>query len=34
MFVTLRDGLTSLVKAIAAKLPEGSVRLEHASHTH
>jgi oxygen-dependent protoporphyrinogen oxidase len=27
MFVTPRDGLSSLVAAIAAKLPEGSVRL-------
>ena len=28
MFVTLRDGLGSLVDAIAARLPQGSVRLE------
>ena len=28
MFVTLRRGLTSLVDALAAKLPPGSVRLE------
>ncbi|MHC4181619.1 MAG: protoporphyrinogen oxidase, partial [Planctomycetota bacterium] len=27
MFVTLSDGLSSLVEAIAARLPEGSVRL-------
>ena len=27
MFVTLRDGLTSIVDAIAARLPAGSVRL-------
>jgi len=27
MFVTLRDGLTSLVDALAARLPAGSVRL-------
>jgi oxygen-dependent protoporphyrinogen oxidase len=27
MFVTLRDGLSSLVEAIAAKLPPGSIRL-------
>ncbi len=27
MFVTLRDGLTSLVEALAARLPAGSVRL-------
>ncbi len=27
MFVTLRDGLTSIVDAIAARLPQGSVRL-------
>ncbi len=27
MFVTLRDGLSSLVEAIAARLPAGSVRL-------
>ena len=28
MFVTLRDGLSSLVEAIAARLPEGAVRLD------
>ena len=27
MFVTLRDGLSSLVEAIAARLPPGAVRL-------
>ena len=27
MFVTLRDGLSSLVDALAARLPPGSVRL-------
>ena len=27
MFVTLRDGLTSMVEAIAARLPPGCVRL-------
>ena len=27
MFVTLRDGLSSLVEAIAARLPAGAVRL-------
>jgi oxygen-dependent protoporphyrinogen oxidase len=27
MFVTLRDGLSSLIDAIAARLPEGAVRL-------
>jgi oxygen-dependent protoporphyrinogen oxidase len=27
MFVTLRDGLTSLIDAIAARLPDGAVRL-------
>jgi protoporphyrinogen/coproporphyrinogen III oxidase len=30
MFVTLRDGLSSLVKAIAARLPPGAVRLNTA----
>ncbi len=30
LFVTLRDGLTSLVDALAAKLPAGSVRLNAA----
>jgi oxygen-dependent protoporphyrinogen oxidase len=28
MFVTLRDGLSSLVAAIAARLPDGAVRLD------
>ncbi|MBN1912307.1 MAG: protoporphyrinogen oxidase [Pirellulales bacterium] len=28
MFVTLRDGLSSLVDALAARLPAGSIRLE------
>ena len=27
MFVTLQDGLSSLVEAIAARLPAGTVRL-------
>lgn len=28
MFVTLKEGLTSLIDALAAKLPEGSIRLD------
>ena len=34
MFVTLRDGLSSLVEAIAARLPARRGAVEYAGHAH